>query len=133
MTTRPRSARTARRAATGPRAGVSLVEIVFTVLLLTVGLLALAQLGVVASRNTRAGATQTLAATIAQSRFDSLSSLPCKTLATSGVTTGATNVRGVRESWVVTDGTNLKALSDTVRIPGRANPVVYRNVIPCRE
>jgi hypothetical protein len=42
-------------------------------------------------------------------------------------------LRGVREAWVVTDGWNVKRLADTLTVPGRATPLVYVSVIPCRE
>ena len=126
--------RARRRSARGPRSGFTLVEVIAAIMLLAIGLLAIAGLGVVASKTTRRGAGQTMAAAMAQSRFDSLASVPCATLAVgSTVTRGVSTVRGVRESWVVTDGWNVKRLADTLTVPGRANPLVYVSVIPCRE
>ncbi len=123
----------ARRRAPGARLGFTLVEVIAAILLLTIGLIAVAGLGVVASKSTRRGSTQTLAAAIAQSRFDSLSSLPCYTLAASGPTSGSATIRGVEERWRVVDGRNVKRLTDSLKVPGRADPLVYQSVIPCRE
>ena len=118
-----------------PRGGFTLVEIVFAILLLAIGLLAIAGLGIAASQTTRRGSIQTVAAAIAQSRFDSLASVPCRTLANGGATAGTSTFRGVRERWSVTnDGTSMiiKRLSDSLWVPGRSRPLVYLSVIPCR-
>ncbi|GLC26248.1 hypothetical protein rosag_27610 [Roseisolibacter agri] len=120
-----------RRAA--DRRGFTLIEVIAAIILLSIGLLAVAGLGVVAAKTTRRGSTQTLAAAIAQSRFDSLSSLPCATLATAGATSGTSTTRGVVEKWRVVDGWNVKRLTDSLTVPGRANTLVYQSVIPCRE
>ena len=123
-----------RRISRGRRAGFTLVEVIAAIMLLAIGLLAIAGLGVVAAKTTRRGAGQTMAAAMAQSRFDSLASVPCAALAVGSTPTkGVSTVRGVRESWVVTDGWNVKRLADTLTVPGRATPLVYLSVIPCRE
>jgi type IV pilus assembly protein PilV len=128
----------ARRVPQGPRrpharAGFTLVEVIAAILLLSIGLLAIAGLGIVAAKTTRRGSTQTLASAIAQSRFDSLASLPCNTLAANGPTVGSSTVRGVVESWRVVDGYNVKRLTDSLTVPGRSTALVYQSVIPCRE
>ena len=121
------------RRARADRRGFTLIEVIAAIILLTIGLLAVAGLGVVAAKTTRRGSTQTLAAAIAQSRFDSLSSLPCYTLAASGATSGTSTTRGVVERWRVIDGRNVKRLTDSLTVPGRTNTLVYQSVIPCRE
>jgi type IV pilus assembly protein PilV len=115
------------------RAGFTLVEVIAAILLLSIGLLAIAGLGVVAAKTTRRGSTQTLASAIAQSRFDSLASLPCNSLANGGPTSGSSTVRGVEERWRVVDGYNVKRLTDSLTVPGRTSVLVYQSVIPCRE
>jgi type IV pilus assembly protein PilV len=116
------------------RSGFTVVEVIAAIMLLAIGLLAIAGLAVAASKTTRRGAGQTLAAAMAQSRFDSLASVPCAALAPGAtLTRGVSTVRGVREAWVVTDGWNVKRLADTLTVPGRATPLVYVSVIPCRE
>jgi prepilin-type N-terminal cleavage/methylation domain-containing protein len=116
------------------RSGFTLVEVIAAIMLLAIGLLAIAGLGVTAAKTTRRGSAQTLAAAMAQSRFDSLSSVPCANLAPGATQTkGVSTVRNIREAWVVVDDWNLKRLSDTLTVPGRATPLVYVSVIPCRE
>ena len=121
------------RAIARERRGLTLVEVVVSILMLTVGLLALAGLAASASQAVRGGGVQVVASAVAQSRFDSLMSVPCKGLAAGGTTSGSSTIRGVKESWTVTDGDDVKRLADTVRIPGRTKPVVYQSVIPCRD
>ena len=82
---------------------------------------------------TRGGSTQTVASAMAQARFDSLASVPCKPLQSAGTTTGAPPAyRGITEKWVVTGGNNRLDLADTLRIPGRTKALVYKNELPCR-
>jgi hypothetical protein len=100
---------------------------------LSIALLAIAGLGVTAAGMTRRGTQQVVAAAVAQSRFDSLSSVPCRGLAVTGPTSGTSTTRGVVERWVVTDGNNVKNLADTLRVPGRTGALVYRTVLPCRD
>lgn len=115
------------------RRGFTLVEVVFAIVLLSVGLLALATLGVTSSKMTRGGSVQTVASALAQARFDSLASIPCQTFVAAGTTTGRPPVyRGITERWVVTAATYRLDLQDTLTVPGRSRPLVYRNVLPCR-
>ena len=115
------------------RRGFTIVEMLFAVILLAVGLLGVAGLGLATSRMTRGGSVQTVAATLAQARFDSIASLPCLPLAAAGTTTGAPPAfRGITERWVVKAGPQRLNLFDTIRVPGRTRPLVYQNVLPCR-
>jgi Tfp pilus assembly protein PilV len=112
---------------------MTLVEVVFAVMVLAIGLLALAGLGLASARMTKGGGIQMSATAAAQARFDSLASLPCQTLAMNGPQTGSTQtVRGVRESWTVSSGTYVKLLTDTLRVSGRSKPLVFLSEIPCR-
>ena len=116
------------------RRGLTLVEVILAMFMLSVGLLALAGLSAGASKAIRGGGTQVVAAAVAQSRFDSLSSVPCAGLAANGGTTaGSATTRGVREQWTVTDGRNIKRLNDLIEVPGRTRQLVYQSVIPCRD
>lgn len=128
MTARRTNARRARA-----RRGFSLVEMIFAILMLAIGLLSLAGLALASSRMTTGGGRQMTASAFAQARFDSLASMPCAVLAPNGPQTGTTTpVRGVRESWAVTDGNRVKNLVDTIWVTGRTRPLVYLSVIPCR-
>ena len=120
-------ARTGKRA----RRGITLVEILVSVVLLTVAAGgAMKAAGGVATQM-GGGARHTTAASLAQTRLDSLSSLSCAQL-TNGLYGTATH-RGVQETWNVYDGRNIKMLTVTLTIPRRTQQPVYTTVIPCRD
>ena len=120
---------------THARRGFTIIEMLVAIILLAVGLVSLAALGPATMKLARGGSLQTAATAAAEARFDSLASLTCTTLAANGSpTTGSgTPGRRIREHWVVTDGRNVKRLVDTLWVPGRTRPLVYLNVLPCRE
>ena len=111
------------------RRGFTLVELIVAIMILVVGLLALAGTSALITRQMGTGARTAMAATVSQARLDMLSSLDCTTLAASGTS----SARGVSESWIVTDGNDVKNVTDTVRIVGVTRPLVYKSVIPCRD
>lgn len=116
-----------------PRTGMSLVEMLVAIILLGVGLLAMAALSVVVNAQTRNARSQQVAAMVVQSRLDSLSSIRCAALAPSGTQSGTTVTRGVTEKWSVTDGNDVKIIRDTVTFAARKNPLAYVSLIPCRD
>jgi Tfp pilus assembly protein PilV len=122
-----------RRRLTKARAGMSIVELIVAIVLLGVGLLAMASLSVVMSAQTRVSQTQQVAAMVVQSRLDSLASIHCQSLASSGTQTGTTVTRGVTEKWSVADGNDVKVIRDTVTFKGRKKPIAYLSIIPCRD
>jgi prepilin-type N-terminal cleavage/methylation domain-containing protein len=117
------------------RRGFTIVEVIVAIMILAIGVLGLAATSGVVTRQLGRGNLQTIASTVAQSRFDSLASVPCAGLApTAGVNqTGSANTRGIRESWVISDSNDMKAIVDTVRFTGRTNALVYVSLIPCRD
>lgn len=118
-------------AQTPDRRGVTLVEVLVAVILITVALGgALSSAGAVAQQM-GGGIRQTVAASLAQARLDSLASLSCAQLV-DGLT-GSSITRGVSETWKVADGRNTKTLSVTLTIPRRVQKPVYTTVIPCRD
>lgn len=117
-----------------PRRGMSLVELMVAVFVLSVGLLALAGVGATVGRQVNSAGLSTNASLIVQSRVDSLSSISCANLtALEGTTRTNTPMNGITEEWLVTDGDNVKTVSVTVRLRGHVNPIVYSTVIPCRN
>ena len=113
------------------RRGMTLVEILVCVILIAVALGgALNSAGAVATQM-GGGIRHTVAASLAQTRLDSLASLSCAQLA-NGLT-GSETTRGVKEVWSVVDGRNIKTLSVTLTIPRRTQQPVYTTVIPCRD
>ena len=136
-TPRARGTRRPRRAHRGwprrgaRRAGITIVELVVAILVLTTGLLALATTGTVVVRQMRHGTLQTVAAAMVQSRFDSLAGINCANLPLTA--SGTHQARGVRERWAMHDGDNVRFLFDTVTFEGRPRPLVYQSIIPCRN
>ena len=136
MTTRIASERVRRRRAA--RAGFTLPEIIVAIVILTIGLLAMASTSGAVARQMTGARRQTIAATMAQSRFDSLTSLRCASLApssgTTSTTTSGTSTRsGVNETWTVTDGDDIKNITVSIIFPGRSTPLVYQSILPCRD
>ena len=125
-----------------PRDGFTLVELMVAIIILAIGILGLAGTSAVITRQIGSASRQTVAATIAQSRFDSLSSINCAGLAPAGGTTAgvATHLdprtgkpRGVVERWRVTDGNDVKILTDSITIAGQLRVLVYESYMPCRD
>ena len=115
------------------RRGFTIVELVVAIMILAVGVLGLTSTAAVVTKQLGRGNLQTIAAGRSQSRFDSLTSVGCQTLAAAGTQTGTSTFRGVTEKWVIRDGNDIKTIEDTVRFLGRTNPLVYRTIIPCRD
>ena len=122
-----------RRPATAPRRGVTIVELVVAILVLTVGLLSLASTSTYVVRQMRGGSLQTVAAQLAQSRFDSLASLSCVELTKTESSRHTATARGVAEVWRVTDGNDIKNAIDSISFAGRSKPLVYQSVLTCRD
>ncbi len=122
-------------APTGLRRGLTLVELMVAVLIINLALLALAGLGAAVARQLRQGAVQTQAALLVQSRLDGFASRqPCNSIVAAGATvTGSATTNGITEKWVLRDGKNVIHVTDTVRVPGRTNPLVYQSIIQCRD
>lgn len=132
---RPASGRAAGPSAARGRAGMTLVELMVALFVLGVALLALAGFSVQVTRQLAGGGRQSLAATIVQSRLDSLSSITnCNSIVGAGLTvTGTRTTRGVREAWVLRDGNNVIFVTDTVTFRGRTRPLVYQSIVVCRN
>jgi len=144
VTTRPTThldggpAREGRAREGGARAGFTLAEIIVAIVILTIGLLGMASTSGALSKQMAGARRQTVAATIVQSRFDSLTSVRCATLApmsgTSATTTSGSSTRsGIVETWTVTDGDDVKDITVSIMFPGRTTPLVYKSILPCRD
>ena len=135
------SAASTRRRRAPARAGFTLVEIMVSFILLAVGLLAVAGLALTAARTVRSGSTQTVAAAMAQARFDSLASHRCDLVVPVGqIVRGTMTHRGIREVWVAVDGRHASVgqpfviqLVDSLFLPNRQRPVVQVTYLPCRR
>jgi prepilin-type N-terminal cleavage/methylation domain-containing protein len=115
------------------RDGLTVIEMMVAIVLLGVGMLGLAGFSFAAGKQARGATVQQTAALVVQSRLDSLASIRCVALASSGTQTGTATTLGVTEKWVIADGNDVKIISDTVRFAGRNRPLVYNSIIPCRD
>jgi len=111
-----------------PRRGFTVVELLVAVTLITVGALAMASTSAAVMRNLTAGAQQTVAATLAQSRFEALRGAPCDK-----IESNETNSRGMSERWKVVRQTRSVSVVVTLTYSDGRSPrmVEYRTVIPC--
>lgn len=128
-----RHRRARRKYALGTRSGMTLVELMVAMVLLGVGLLGLAMLSIRVSKQHDGASDQQFAALVVQSRFDSLASIHCQTLAPSGPVSGTTVTRGITEKWRIADGNDIKVITDTVTFAARKKPLAYVSIIPCRD
>jgi prepilin-type N-terminal cleavage/methylation domain-containing protein len=109
---RLRPARSSRAATSRlrSRAGFTLAELIVSVTIITVGVLSLAGSSVGVVRQMKSGNQSTLAATVAQSRLETIRSRACSSL-----TSGSAVTRGMNEAWVITpSSTRMTAVAETV-------------------
>jgi Tfp pilus assembly protein PilV len=108
---------------------MSLVELIIAIIILTVGMLGLAGVSTVVLKQMRGGSNQTIAASIAQTRFERFEGRRC-----SEITGGTATTRGMTETWVVAPvGTRAMSVRDTVTflgIRGQAR-VGIQTVVSC--
>lgn len=129
LTPRSLRARRSARLAVQPRAGVSIIELIFAIILLAVGMLALAGVSVAVMGQVRGAASQTVAAAMIQSRFEPLDRRPC-----GAIVAGSQTYRGIDEVWVTSVvAARAKAVRDTVHFPGLRNKksVAVSTVVAC--
>ena len=82
---------------TTARQGFTLVDLIVAIVILSIGVLGLASTAAVVTPQIGGGAQQTRAATVAQTRFEELRSMPCA--AYGGLPfTGTASANGFRES-----------------------------------
>ena len=111
-----------------PQAGFTLVELIVTIVILSVGLLGMAGTSAVMTRQIGDGTQMAIAATNAQARFELLRSQDCATL-----TSGSGESRGVVEVWTVTPLTRAVEVTDKVTITTPRGPrtYIYRTLVAC--
>jgi Tfp pilus assembly protein PilV len=120
------------RARLRTRDGFTIVEIIVAIMVLSVGVLGLAATAAVVQKQMASGERQAAAAAIAQSRFDQLTSINCKSANLVGGTQTWRNGH-VKETWTVTAGSNVKLIQETIQMTGYKNNLVYTTYIPCRN
>lgn len=125
--------RGSRRGVTSARKGLTIIEVIIAMIVLTFGLLGMAGFSITMTKQYKASGKQETAALMVQSRIDSIASIRCQLLAPSGPQSGTAVRLGVTEKWTIVDGVNIKTLTDTVTFTPRVRPLVYRSIIPCRD
>lgn len=90
------------------RRGVTLVELIVAMTILSVGLLAIVGTSGAIARGLGEARGDNMAAIIAQSRFETLAGTACPSISLGSSTTTVT--RGVTEKWTVTDAGNATLL-----------------------
>lgn len=115
-----------------PAKGFTLVELMVAMLILTVGLIGLASTAGVVMRLMSGAARQTIAANVAQTRFELLRNHLCSAL--SG---GTDTTRNVTERWTTSVRGSVMALvedSVTFTIASGQKPAVrvYQSYVPCQ-
>jgi len=115
------------------RRGVTMVELMVALMIVSIGLLALASGATLLTRLMGGGAVQTRAAMSANSRMEALRAIPC-----GSVTSGADTVRGIVSRW-----TTQSVMFASARRGMSINLVVqyptsrgvrtqdYRTIFPC--
>ena len=119
----------------GKRDGFTIVELVVAIIILSIGIIGLASTAAYVTRQMAGSKVQTIAASIAQNRMDSLTSIGCSRLV--APITGSATTRGIAESWTVKDtlGLNVKKINLTLTVPmrrGFSKTFAYTTYIPCR-
>lgn len=110
------------------RRGFTVIELVVTIVVLTVGLLAMAANSAVIGRQMRGARVMNEAAATAQARFEVLRASPCAALSGGSATVGQ-----VSEVWTTANATRVVIVTDTVKFTTRygQQAYAYRTSIPC--
>lgn len=112
------------------RGGFTIIELVVAIIIMTVGVLAIATSSAGVAKQMRAGNQSALAAVIAQSRLETIRSLGCSSL--SG---GSAATRGMTEKWnIVWLSSRTRVVTESVTYVPRAKvtrTLSMRSVVPC--
>ena len=112
------------------RRGFTLIELMVAMIILVIGILALASTTAVTTRHMGGGAQMARAASAAQARFERLRAEACET-----VVDGTEESRGITEKWTVT--TLPRAVEVTLVVSFHTNrgsrEHEYKTIIPCPE
>jgi prepilin-type N-terminal cleavage/methylation domain-containing protein len=118
----------------GTRRGVTLVELIVAMSILTVGLLAVAGVSGSIARSLGESRGETLAATAAMTRFEKIAGKQCSTL-TLGTSWTTEEVRGITEKYRIQSGSNNTLLvEDSVFWVNRRGTrrAAFTTILPCR-
>ena len=124
---------THQRVASGARRGVTLIELLVAMTILSVGLLAIVGVSGSVSRSLGESRSDNLAAFASQSRFERLAGTACTNLTLNTWSTATS--RGVTEKYRVTDaGNNTRLVTDSVSWKTREGTrrQAFTTLLPCR-
>ena len=99
------------------RAGLTLIEVVIAILILTVGALALAGSSVVMMRRLSDSARTAAGASVGRNRIESSLAAPCSALAG-----GSEQILGIHSEWSVAGTQNSADIKQRVTYPARRGP-----------
>ena len=112
------------------RRGFTLIELLVSTFVLAIGLLALTGASAVVARQLGGGAQLTLAATLAQSRFESMRARDCASLESGSARQGE-----LEERWTVARSALVVEVTDTIVTGARHGRRVhaFRTLLPCPD
>ena len=119
--------------ATSARRGVTLIELLVAMTILSVGLMAIAGVSGSITRSLGESRSETLAATAAMARFERVAGTQCSSLTLNSVT--SVSSRNITEKYIVTDaGNNTRQIIDSVSWKTRRGTRVaaFTTLLPCR-
>ncbi|MGQ0714159.1 MAG: type IV pilus modification PilV family protein [Gemmatimonadaceae bacterium] len=110
------------------RAGLTVIEIMVTILVLSVGMLGLLGTSALAAQMLAMSSQHTVAATLAQARLEALQGVAC-----SRVAAGSAVSRGMTETWTTQRTAAGLEVTITVTHPARqrTRTYTYNGVLPC--
>jgi prepilin-type N-terminal cleavage/methylation domain-containing protein len=117
----------------GNRRGVTLVELLVAMSILSIGLMAIAGVSGSITRSLGESRSETLAATAAMARFEKVAGTQCSSLTLS--TPATESSRNITETYVVVDeGNNTRRVIDSVSWTTRRGTRVaaFTTLLPCR-
>ena len=122
-----------RRAATAPRRGLTLIELIVAITVLSVGILGFVACAGYLTRGLTNASADTIAAVYGQSEIEKLAGTACLTLPLNQVM--QTTSRGVtRRSRITNNGNNTLAVLDSLkwRNRGVTRLATLETILPCR-
>ena len=110
------------------RKGFTLVELMVAMMLMSVGLFALASSSAVIVRQMGEASSMNIASSVAQTRVERLRTATCTAAAT-----GTGTTRGITESWTLTPMTRSAELAVTVTYTTKrgSRSQTYTSMVPC--
>ena len=118
-----------RSVAARRRSGFTLVELMVAMMVFVIGVLAVASSSTVVMTMVGGSQRRTIAAVVAESRFERLRSVSCAAHAN-----GIATTRGVSEKWMVvplTAADDVTVMVTFASSGGRVTSQTYRTYIPC--